>query len=293
MLSYEAFCRSAQLEPYPVTFTSLGRFCCLHVINNRGSTKSLRGAISAIKTECLHTRKAYLDDTDQMALSKLIGRLIFNELSEGRRKRPLQLQHLARITRKLDLSKDPDLLLALMLYGGHDGLLRGGELLSGILVCDVLWGQWEKFFGSSDSRTKTHRSGEALLIPYTDIGGLNFVSLLRKWFQRHNLEDRPTSPIFPAFTRGRKLNFSKTVSAASLRYRIRKAAILIGLNPRHYSNHSLRVGGATDLFVARAPYFIIKKMGRWKSDAALLYYRDEEDVRVAVAEAFSRMDTMG
>ena len=36
----------------------------------------------------------------------------------------------------------------------------------------------------------------------------------------------------------------------------------------------------------RVPYYIIKKMGRWVSDAALCYYRDDEDVIVSVTEAF-------
>lgn len=293
MLSYEEFCLHIRLEAYPVTFETLGKFACRHVINNKGSTRSLRGLISAIKTECLRLRKPYLDHTDHLALSKLIGRLIFNDLSGGRRKRPLQLQHLVSIVRKLDLSVDSNLLTALVLYGGHDGLLRGGELLSGILVCDVLWGSGKKSLDLQIDRTKTHRSGEAIAVPYTDIGGINFVSLLRTWFERHGLSNQPTNHIFPVLTRSKSLDFSKSMAAASLRYRIKKMVVRIGLDPKHYSNHSLRAGGATDLFVARTPYFIIKKMGRWKSDAALLYFRDDEDVRLAVAEAFVRMSTMG
>ena len=45
-------------------------------------------------------------------------------------------------------------------------------------------------------------------------------------------------------------------------------------------------GGATDLFVARVPYYIIQHMGRWASDAALVNYRHEEDVLRAVSTAF-------
>ena len=54
-----------------------------------------------------------------------------------------------------------------------------------------------------------------------------------------------------------------------------------------YSGHSLRAGGGTDLFVARVPYYLIKKIGHWKSDAAMVYYRSEEDVCHAVSMAFS------
>jgi hypothetical protein len=58
---------------------------------------------------------------------------------------------------------------------------------------------------------------------------------------------------------------------------------LIGLDKALYSGHSLRAGGATDLFVAKVPYPIIKKAGKWRSDAALIYHRDEDDVAKVVA----------
>ena len=48
----------------------------------------------------------------------------------------------------------------------------------------------------------------------------------------------------------------------------------------------MRAGGATDLFIARVPYFLIKRMGRWKSDAAMLYYRCDEDLFKAVEGVF-------
>ena len=70
---------------------------------------------------------------------------------------------------------------------------------------------------------------------------------------------------------------------------IKRRAVKAGLTPDSFSGHSLRAGGATDLFVARVPYFLIKKMGRWRSDAAMLYYRSEEDVCLAVAAAFGLM----
>ena len=64
-------------------------------------------------------------------------------------------------------------------------------------------------------------------------------------------------------------------------------AVKHGRLAEDYSGHSLRAGGATDLFVARVPYYLIKKMERWKSDAAMVYYRSEEDVCHAVSKAFS------
>ena len=66
---------------------------------------------------------------------------------------------------------------------------------------------------------------------------------------------------------------------------IKKACSTAGYDSQFYAGHSLRAGGATDLFVARVPDHIIKKAGRWKSDAAL-YYRSESDVCNAVKQGF-------
>ena len=66
-------------------------------------------------------------------------------------------------------------------------------------------------------------------------------------------------------------------------------SLVFGLGAKWYSGHSLRSGGATDLFVQRVPYFLIKKMGRWKSEAAMIYYRCDDDVRQAVAVAFDNL----
>jgi hypothetical protein len=59
--------------------------------------------------------------------------------------------------------------------------------------------------------------------------------------------------------------------------------------PTQFSGHSLRAGGATGLLVPRVPYHIIKKRGRWMSDAAMVYYRSEEDVIREVSRGFTRV----
>ena len=109
--------------------------------------------------------------------------------------------------------------------------------------------------------------------------------LLRTYVQRLGIEGKPDALLFPS-RRGKAWVPTKTLSDDWLRGIIKKVAVELGLDPSIYSTHSLRAGGATDLFVARVPYFAIKKMGRWKSDSAMLYYRCEEDVCEAVTEAF-------
>jgi hypothetical protein len=61
----------------------------------------------------------------------------------------------------------------------------------------------------------------------------------------------------------------------------------IGIDGNRFGAHSLRAGGATDLFRAGVYYPTIKKFGRWKSDSALLYFRDQEETVETVMEAFA------
>ena len=151
---------------------------------------------------------------------------------------------------------------------------------------DIFWEPGFKGFRWLLDRTKTGRTGEGVFIAFRDYGGDNVVSLMRKWFDMMELWDKPQSLVFPATTRGGSLDFSKTPSGSWFRGRVKKACLSIGLDPVYYSGHSFRAGGATDLFVAIVPYYIIKKKGRWVSDAAMIYYRDDDDVDDAVERAF-------
>ena len=68
---------------------------------------------------------------------------------------------------------------------------------------------------------------------------------------------------------------------------IREALTRAGLDGKQYGAHSLRAGGATDLFRAGVYYPTIKKFGRWNSDTALIYYRDQEQTTETVMKAFA------
>jgi hypothetical protein len=44
------------------------------------------------------------------------------------------------------------------------------------------------------------------------------------------------------------------------------------------TGHSFRIGGATAFLRAGVPPDVVKKMGRWKSDAFLIYWRENDDI---------------
>ena len=64
------------------------------------------------------------------------------------------------------------------------------------------------------------------------------------------------------------------------------------MNSSELTGHSFRAGGATDLYQENIPHEIIKLMGRWRSDAYLIYCRENPAVSAhRVAIVFDRIMT--
>ena len=284
VVKYEEWCAETKQVSYPMTYSTVLGFLCKHVMDNNGSTKSVKNVKSFLKKACESRKEAWLSTTEQNLLNEVMRELQILDMSEGRQKKALQIKSIIEIIEKADLNSTIELYVCLLLITGHKGLLRSGELLSGLKRENILWNVDKKGFRLFLKWTKT---GGSAWIDYSDFEGINAVQLLRLWFDKNDLWSKSEANIFPAVSSTGKLNFEKTASTSWLRSRIKKAVKSIGLDPAKFSGHSLRAGGATDLFVARTPYYIIKKKGRWLSDAAMRYYRDEADVEAAVNKAFA------
>ena len=261
---------------------------CAHVVRNKGSTRSVGNLVAALKKGCLYSGNRWLGDLEQLKLMAVVSEMKLDDRSVSRRKRPIRLKELLAIINRLELGNVVELLVATMLALGHDGLLRSAELLSGLKVKHLTWRFDKLAIRLELERSKMNRSGESEFVNLFDYGKFSAVSLMRKWFDMNSLWDQYDRIIFPA-VRYNKLCSNETPSYYWWRKTIKWCCAKIGLDGKYYSGHSLRAGGATDLFVARVPYYVIKKMGRWKSDAAMLYYRCDEDVEGAVTEAFKRL----
>jgi hypothetical protein len=139
------------------------------------------------------------------------------------------------------------------------------------------------------NRSKCHRKGGPQFITIHDYGVTSGARWLRNHFDRYSLWGNPDSLVYPSYTAAGELNFNKSMSISQLRSRIKSAIMAIGRNPTRFGGHSLRAGGATDLFRAKVAYPSIKKFGRWKSDAALIYYRDEDKISKEATKGFHRV----
>ncbi len=60
---------------------------------------------------------------------------------------------------------------------------------------------------------------------------------------------------------------------------------LIGVDPRLFGEHSARAGGATEAARLAVDLRLIKRQGRWKSDAVFIYIHDDTSSMLALQEA--------
>jgi hypothetical protein len=201
----------------------------------------------------------------------LLKSLAFCDRSASKQKRPITADVLQRIADSTDFASVMQFFYFMLLVVAHDGLLRLGELLSGIRVADIEWIQGRTCFRLALYRTKTVRSGPGVHVTFVDSGTqYSAVRLLAEWFRIQGLWGQPSKLVFPKPLPS-SFDWTVTVSAQAVRRALKQSIARAGLPPEYYSGHSLRGGGATDLFNMGTPYPVVKKYGRWTSDVALIY----------------------
>ena len=89
------------------------------------------------------------------------------------------------------------------------------------------------------------------------------------------LKSRPVGkgPLFIHFNR-------ETLTSRQFTRMLKEGIKLIGLCPTYFSAHSLRIGAATAAASSGFSDDVIKKMGRWKSDAFQVYIRPQSMVSI-------------
>ena len=259
-----------------------------YVARQSGSTRSLANVKSHLRVHCRLMDVPWLSESAAARVILVEKNMRFYDASVGNRKRPLVTSILVAIACRLPYQSDVVALqLLTTLFLGHDGLLRGGELWGGLQVEDVVW-QWDKKgFSLLLRRTKTCRTGTGVRVTYAVKESklhLSGVMLLRRWFDERRLWGRPNELIFPGFSKvegGRFIEdqLKRGCKATWVAY-LRLTLKSLGYCDKEYAGHSLRAGGATDLFNSGMVLASIMKVGRWETvEAALVYFRD--DLKIA------------
>ena len=104
----------------------------------------------------------------ELSLSRLVSQLRFEDTGDTLRKAPLQEYHLQSLLPLCNLDDAHDLLKVTILYMGHDGLLRSGEMVSGLRPRDVIWGPGRTSMSVRFARSKTHRTGGPFQVFFKD-----------------------------------------------------------------------------------------------------------------------------
>ena len=296
---YEQYCTTHLMVAFPPTYDSMSSFLLMLVEERKGSTASLHNDVSKVKMEAELRDLKWLSPGHRRRLNRLLAALRKGDVRAQRRAAAFRDSHLKQAIAKLDLTDPVQLSIACRLAVPKELLMRGGELApkSWALTADhATWGVTStgcRVLHLDLDRTKTHLSGGSVRVSVADYPHPHSAyKLLKAFYDKFHLSTQPSAPLFPRTHRG-KLDWTKGCTYDSLRRLVKTTAASLGLDAALYSAHSLRAGGATDLFAAGLSYTLIKKAGRWKSDAAMLYYRSDEDVVLAVHKIYKRLVRAG
>ena len=268
---------------------SVSAFLVNHA-NACASAKTVRSTLSQLRTLHVLMNLPFLSSTEEATVKRRIERLEFEDSSLTRRVIALPLSTIQQFTASLNLQNIEERCVAVCINLGHDGLLRGIEATRrntqqdpGAIVADFDLNAARTSLAYSIDRTKTSRRGPPIKICIPSIatkGHWDAVSLVDLHLRINGLGSNPSAPFFPSY-----------VTTSWLRTWLKRLAKRHGISPALVGNHCLRAGGATDLFKSDLPSWTIKKYGRWASDAALLYQRDELDIWKRVQQGFLQLNS--
>lgn len=274
------------VRAYPPTYGSIGSFLVHFVAEQQGSAKSVANILSNLRVMCLRSGTPWVSSSEAVQLGQLVRQLKLDDPTAIQRKDPLLICDIRKallIFWKVKESMS-DFLAALISLVGHDGLFRGDELFNNIKVKDIRWThdgnrKFSMHIGRPSRPGKTATSGAGINQDIWDYAGPCAYKYLATWFDLNALWNKPEAYIFPRIERPSKdatarLFFTEPVSKKWYENQLAKMLEGIGRVSSEYSVHSLRAGGATDLFNAGTPIAQIQQYGRWTTLVALIYYRD-------------------
>ena len=222
------------------------------------------------------------------AIVKEVKKTIVRLTKPGKRKLPLPRHILVRMTDMVS-RKDPklkmvrDILMFILMFGGF---MRQSEVAA-LKKGDVWLGEEEGSGGPcvyifiEKSKTDQERIGETIVLQAGSVGSkLCPVT----WFKVYDVMKRKdtTNFFYSVLNRNKKLSAGRP---NNLLKDFLKEMGMEGKERESYGSHSLRKGGATRAAAAKIRTHVIKRHGRWLSDAVYIYIVDPVGARLEVSKA--------
>ena len=126
--AYTSWCLSCGLIAFPPSYQSLAGYLVVFVSRQQGSARSIANVKSHLHVHCRKTTVPWLSEADAVRLTLVEKNLLYYDVSQSNRKRPLIMSILISIVSHLNFTSNiVSLQLLTTLFFGHNGLLRGGK----------------------------------------------------------------------------------------------------------------------------------------------------------------------
>jgi len=221
-----------------------------------------------------------LSPTDDRALLRGTKDVIARKTKPSVPRKPIsraQLLEMARVC-KNDPTQVRDVFILLLMFLGF---LRESEVVA--LQTDDVWigrapGQPLEVVYMVIRKSKTDQTGENATILLSACPGSDLCPV--KWLRHHRrLQPSQGKHLFCA------VKGANALSRRTPHQLVRKWLQRIGVNPTGYGSHSMRRGGATAAVRAKVQMHVVKRHGRWASDAVYLYVVDSDEGKLSLTQA--------
>jgi hypothetical protein len=296
------YARIAELyrfEPFPLTEEKLCFFASHEAL--RGIVaKTIGEYISGIISQSIDLGLPQVDRTHMPRLKRMLTGIAKTNIGSKPKEEarfPIRTETLLAIRSALDLNSLKGATLWASFTLAFFAMLRPSEfsvrsrdgkpVSAPLLVKCVKWDPVNRTLVVSLLWDKTHQPGKSLPpepIAVAETGGrLCPVWALDNMMRLRNPEGQvgPDEHLF--VVEGKPLTYEV------LETELRRVTRSLGFNEKLFAGHSFRIGGATCAFAAGVPEILIKRMGRWKSDAVLLYIRSYAADIAGAQRAISNM----
>jgi hypothetical protein len=298
---YDKFCEAFNVplrdRTNPTAAVLLGFSAFLHImppLRDRGAGtithKTIKAYLGHVKAAC-NISAAPTDAFDDPRLQRLLRAIKkLSPKSSTHARLPITVALLQDMIRLLNLENHDCQTLATALSLGVHGLLRSGEITpkdahSSILRrCDVKIERDRTGTATAvvlhlrASKTDPFRKGIDLRIVATGTDACP-VALLSKCMDQAS-DKNPWAPLL-------QLLDGSPLPYKDLSKYIKALASRLGLNPKNFAGHSLRIGGATTLALLGVPAYEIQTLGRWLSVSYQLYTRAGPGLAAKAARIFA------
>jgi integrase len=277
---YTTFCRSANLKAFPVSYESLGLYLIQYCRRFGHTTRTIPTIVSHLKRANRRFSTTWMDEASQLRLDDLIAGLRKFDRTAPARKLPMTHRVMADIQRVADATTHKHFQHIVMSKVAREALLRAKELLQ-LRHCDIRWNDTRTTVTITIHMSKANKVGPPEHVTLTDFGATSAVAHLRCYMEVMAAgfpKGTSTQPLWPSISENGTVFWATATTKLNFVALARQLLTKAGYPAMRYSGHSYRSGGATDLWDSqRCRPLTIKLHGRWKSDAYLLYIRDNPE----------------